>query len=256
MTRPITISLVDYEGPIVTLEEAKEKGLNRFFTGRRCKRGHLSERYLGGQCIVCDHEYLKEYFLRPEIREAWKQYRSLPEMRERQKRADVKWRLKPENQAKIKEYLSRSDVKQRERENERKRLAKPEVRKRQNEKARENYYRPEVWAREKQYRTTKMKDFRRIQVIKYRTRLAGNGGDITLGEYKAILDRQGHRCNNYYCQADISSGKDHMDHIIPVTAGGASDKSNIQGLCKACNIRKSNRRWADFLDQEYLSSGF
>lgn len=37
-----------------TAGEAKALGLNRFFTGRPCKHGHVAERYVAaGKCIIC-----------------------------------------------------------------------------------------------------------------------------------------------------------------------------------------------------------
>lgn len=38
---------------VISKKEAKQLGLNIYFTGKYCKRGHLSERYLNGDCIVC-----------------------------------------------------------------------------------------------------------------------------------------------------------------------------------------------------------
>jgi hypothetical protein len=39
---------------IVTKQQAKDRGLKRYFTGVPCKRGHICERYIqGGACIEC-----------------------------------------------------------------------------------------------------------------------------------------------------------------------------------------------------------
>ena len=58
---------------IITRKEAKAKGLKRYFTGKPCKNGHLSEKcVIGYSCVMCaniarkkwdqDHpEYNKKY---------------------------------------------------------------------------------------------------------------------------------------------------------------------------------------------------
>ena len=45
---------VPYDGPVVTRDEARAAGLLRYFTGKPCLRGHLSERHLvNGRCRTC-----------------------------------------------------------------------------------------------------------------------------------------------------------------------------------------------------------
>jgi len=41
---------------IISKTEAKSRGLKRYFTGKPCKRGHVSERYMSGACITCSIE--------------------------------------------------------------------------------------------------------------------------------------------------------------------------------------------------------
>lgn len=40
---------------IITREEARAKGLKRFFTGMPCKNGHIAERYVASKtvCVQC-----------------------------------------------------------------------------------------------------------------------------------------------------------------------------------------------------------
>ena len=46
---------IPYTGPVVTRDEAKALGLTRFFTGKPCKHGHLSQRTTcNGGCIECN----------------------------------------------------------------------------------------------------------------------------------------------------------------------------------------------------------
>jgi len=39
---------------IITGKEAVKSGLKRYFTGKPCKHGHISERYLDRRCAACD----------------------------------------------------------------------------------------------------------------------------------------------------------------------------------------------------------
>lgn len=44
----------------------------------------------------------------------------------------------------------------------------------------------------------------------------------------------------------------HVDHILPASRGGSSTRGNLQFLCQACNLAKSNKRevtdsWLDLL---------
>lgn len=42
---------------IITQMEAAKRGLNKYYTGRACKRGHKSERWtLNGACVQCNIE--------------------------------------------------------------------------------------------------------------------------------------------------------------------------------------------------------
>jgi 5-methylcytosine-specific restriction endonuclease McrA len=95
----------------------------------------------------------------------------------------------------------------------------------------------------------------RTWAAKRRALEMGIEGYHTSIEWRAVLKAQNYRCNNYYCQADISNPKNqHRDHIIPVTKPGSTNNiSNIQGLCVSCNLRKRDMDWIDFLDQEFLA---
>lgn len=40
---------------LISLKDAIENGLTRYFTGKPCKRGHIEQRYVkGGRCVECD----------------------------------------------------------------------------------------------------------------------------------------------------------------------------------------------------------
>jgi hypothetical protein len=53
-----------------------------------------------------------------------------------------------------------------------------------------------------------------------------------------VLQRDNFTCK--YCHAEGSESKLHVDHIIPVTRGGLTEARNLQTLCEACNLGKSD----------------
>lgn len=54
-----------------------------------------------------------------------------------------------------------------------------------------------------------------------------------------LLLEQGFACG--ICGQTITAATPDVDHIVPVSKGGSSDKSNLQAACPTCNIRKGNR---------------
>ncbi len=53
---------------------------------------------------------------------------------------------------------------------------------------------------------------------------------------KALVERDGYRCTKCGAEKDL-----HIDHIVPVSAGGTNQLSNLQFLCRPCNIAKGAR---------------
>ena len=56
------------------------------------------------------------------------------------------------------------------------------------------------------------------------------------------------RC--HYCRRAFSPGDLTMDHLIPISRGGRSEKHNIVPACKECNNKKSYLIPAEW--EEYL----
>jgi 5-methylcytosine-specific restriction endonuclease McrA len=61
-------------------------------------------------------------------------------------------------------------------------------------------------------------------------------GVLTAAEWHQILARYGHRC-----LACGSGGPLTIDHIVPVSKGGANTAANVQPLCGSCNSAKSTK---------------
>lgn len=68
---------------------------------------------------------------------------------------------------------------------------------------------------------------------------------ISASVRKTVLARDG-----YICRACGFGGSENYvpfldcDHVIAESAGGVGSESNLQCLCKACNIAKSGNNWA------------
>jgi hypothetical protein len=66
----------------ISRELAIERGLDRYFTGKPCKRGHVAERYLSnGECIVCATLRAQRWKKTPKGRAYERAYHRTPEMR-------------------------------------------------------------------------------------------------------------------------------------------------------------------------------
>lgn len=65
------------------------------------------------------------------------------------------------------------------------------------------------------------------------------GGGYTKAEWDAIVSTHP---NCQHCLRPWSDTfRPTVDHIIPITRGGANTASNLQPLCKSCNSKKGNR---------------
>lgn len=61
---------------------------------------------------------------------------------------------------------------------------------------------------------------------------------VTLKLRWSILRRDGFRC--VYCGADGATAKLHVDHVVPVSAGGTNEDTNLVTACEACNLGKAD----------------
>jgi len=72
--------------------------------------------------------------------------------------------------------------------------------------------------------------------MKHRRRALKNnsGGSFTAKEWRDLLNKYGNQC--LCCHSTGSTL--HADHVIPLALGGTSYISNIQPLCRTCNLKK------------------
>ena len=51
----------------------------------------------------------------------------------------------------------------------------------------------------------------------------------------------------YYCQGSVDRQAATMDHIVPLSRGGKSNKGNVVVCCKACNSKKQDMTAVEWL---------
>lgn len=68
------------------------------------------------------------------------------------------------------------------------------------------------------------------------------GRGVTAQDWAEILELFGGKCA-YCLTADATS----MDHVVPITRGGAHDPENIVPACKSCNCSKNNKSLLRFV---------
>jgi len=214
---PKATGYVPHEGPIVTRAEAKAAGLKRYFTGKPCKRGHISEYYTGiCQCIACSRAQTYEWAAAnpdrwDESRQQWRDGN-----RARIKQQSITWIKEHPGQrcATLKLWRDANKEKHSEQRKSR-RKAKPHV-------------------------------YRAIAENR-RARKMAAGGSYTSEQIERMFLSQRGKCVG--CGASIKRYFE-ADHIVPLTRGGPNDISNIQLLCMPCNRRKHTKPpevWARLL---------
>lgn len=185
------------------------------------------------------------------------EYRRTPEAKERARLYMQERRKTEECQEYEREYRRRPEVKAAMQERSRAYNQRPEVREKQRQKERT----PEYKARRYKYgqtylRNPKVKERRREWAREYnqkpevkrrsaeRTRLRKPwDATVTPEAVAAMLKAQRGQCVE--CRADICAAY-HMDHIIPQSKGGPSTLSNLQLLCRTCNISKGAKDPLEF----------
>lgn len=203
-------------------EEARQRGLRRYFTGKPCNHGHLCERYVSNtHCVECKRvstvKHHRNYYLAncERLNEVSRQYYANMSG-DKKAEAKVRWAKKR------REYANQN------RDQER-------LRRRRYYAANPNRYLAYVHAR--------------------RARILAGGGRYTQADIERIRRAQHDRCA--VCQSSLN-GAGEIDHIDPLKLGGSNGPENLQFLCKPCNRAKGSKDHATFLreiaDQFDLSS--
>jgi 5-methylcytosine-specific restriction endonuclease McrA len=213
---------VPHQGPIVTRTEAKTAGLKRYFTGKPCPKGHISERWVASySCDTCQRIDLSVLYATNRKGRRIRKLAATKALREANLEA-----------ARAKERLIARRVYE---------SRKPQVAawRAANIERLRAYVRARFAVATEEQRAKK-----RAYVRNRRAKLAGNGGEHTGPQILDLLIRQRHKCP--FCSANLRRGY-HVDHIMPIHLGGSNDIGNIQLLCATCNISKGHKHpiiWA------------
>jgi hypothetical protein len=228
---------------VIGRQEAKTQGLRFYFTGKPCKRGHVSKRSVNScRCMRCAAD----------DQETWRQ--TNPEQAKQQMQDYIA--RDPEGwRARAKAWRENNP----ERAKERVRAwhaANPDYAKqwsrdnagRVNATARTWYRANTAHRRALDRAWRKANPEAALAIIhRYRARAVAAPGTFTKDDIEDLLERQHYRCANPHCRADILR-RFHIDHIIPLSREGTSNwPANLQLLCHPCNAGKGDKTMDEWL---------
>lgn len=203
---------------VISLSEAKSKGLPRYFTGKACKYGHLDWRVVANRkCLSCALRDTQKW--RDEHRDDLRR-------KDREKYASNPEREKAKNAKRDPEKL-RVLARRHYREN-------TSLRKKQHS----DWCSRDGNLAKKRSKNLEWQAANRAKVLSYpkrrRALQMGAKGSHSPSDVAEIFKQQRGLCA--YCRRKLL--KYDVDHIVPLSKGGSDDRRNIQLTCKSCNSRK------------------
>lgn len=195
--------------PIVSLAEARARGLKQYFTGKPCKYGHIAPRSTAyRECAKCSEGAFKRD--------------NNARSRARELGLAKYFTGKPCKSGHVAErYTSDGKCVACGCQDERKR----NINGKSNQALR-------LWRRLNP-------DAAKAQVHKRRARRLGALGHYTSADIKRIRKLQHNCCAR--CGKSLKNLKAHIDHIVPLAKDGTNWPRNLQLLCAGCNSSKGSR---------------
>lgn len=206
---------------IVTRAKAKAAGAKRYYNGKPCPAGHVTERMASnGRCVTC--LYI--------ARDGWRS-------------------ANPE-----KVRVARAAYYAANRETELSQVAVYQVVHAKRIRAKSAEYKlanlEKVRAWQIAWRAANP-DKVRAYIAHRRALKLGAGGTYNPADVLALFKRQRGKCAHPWCGKSLASGY-HIDHVIPLSRGGSNDRKNLALLCQPCN----NQKWAHHPVDFAQSRGF
>lgn len=202
---------------IISKQTAIKLNLPKYFTGKKCKQGHLAERYTnGGHCSECKKGHVAQWVENNkerslEISREWKQ-RNWSALYEKQK--EYRAKNKHLRQIESRKYREKYPDKVK------------ECKKKSVEKNREHYT---------------------VLSRNYTARKKNAEGKHTVKDIKALFVSQNGICNGCGCELQTTGRKKyHIDHIVALANGGSNYPSNLQLLCPSCNTSKCDKDFEEW----------
>jgi len=215
----------------ISRQDAKSRGLKRYFTGKPCKYEHIVERSVSsGMCRECH-------------REQSRQWSAIPEHKEQARKRSEIWRTKLENKEREKAYKAKPAYKEKVRKKSLARYRKPEniaFRATIEFKKRQTTRHALRIKQDAQYHLATVLRARLSSAIKSGSCKGSAVHDLgcSISEFQSYIENQflpGMSWSNYGRKTW------HLDHIIPLSKFDLTNRE--QFLC-ACNYTNYQPLWA------------